>query len=194
MHNRRHVLLAALALAAGRASAQRSIEGQVFDARLRVDGVDLLLNGTGVRGVAWFKGYVAALYLSENATTPERVLAAPGPKRLQMRMLVDVPAVEFVKAIDKGFARNTPAAAQASLDARRTLFGRQVLAVGTVTKGSVVDLDYLPGRGLQFSMGSQPRGELIPGEDLYAAVLRIFLGDKPVDARLKAGLLGGPLR
>jgi hypothetical protein len=31
----------------------------------------------------------------------------------------------------------------------------------------------------------------VAGEDLYGAVLRIFVGDHPVDRRLKAGLLAG---
>ena len=36
----------------------------------------------------------------------------------------------------------------------------------------------------------QARGTAIPGEDFYAAVLRIRLGDKLIDAGLKKGLLG----
>ena len=37
----------------------------------------------------------------------------------------------------------------------------------------------------------QPRGAPIPGADFYSAVMRIWLGDKPVDDGLKKGLLGG---
>ncbi|MFY9512590.1 MAG: chalcone isomerase family protein, partial [Rubrivivax sp.] len=106
------------------------------------------------------------------------------------RLLVEVPAAEFVKAIDKGVARNTPAAQQPALAARRQQFDAAVLALGQVKKGDVVDLDYLPGRGLLFAHNGRARGDLIPGEDFYAALLRIFLGEHPVDDRLKAGLLG----
>jgi Chalcone isomerase-like len=31
----------------------------------------------------------------------------------------------------------------------------------------------------------------VPGEDLYAAVLKIFVGEHPVDKKMKVGLLGG---
>jgi Chalcone isomerase-like len=30
----------------------------------------------------------------------------------------------------------------------------------------------------------------LPGGEFYVALLKIFLGDRPVDQRLKAGLLG----
>jgi hypothetical protein len=43
------------------------------------------------------------------------------------------------------------------------------------------------------SVNGKAQGEPIPGDDLYAALLRIFLGDKPSDPELKSGLLGqGP--
>lgn len=191
MHRR--ACLAALLAAAveGPALAQVTLEGQTFAASVRVADVPLLLNGTGLRAVAWFKGYAAALYLPARATTPAQVLAQPGPKRLQLRMLQEVPAAEFVKAIDKGFARNTPAEQQAALEPRRLQFDAAVQALGKVRKGDIVDLDQLPGRGLRFAHNGEQRGDLIPGDDFYAALLRIFLGDKPVDGRLKAGLLGG---
>jgi hypothetical protein len=191
MLNRRHLLTAMITLLPLAAAAQQRIEGQTFDAVARVGGVDLVLNGVGVRAVAWLKGYAAGLYLAAKANTPAQVLATAGAKRLQLRLLQDVPAAEFVKAIDKGFARNTPAAEQPALQERREAFGRQVLAVGKVKKGDVVNLDFVPGRGLLFTLNGHPRGDTIPGEDLYAAVLRIFIGEQPVDARLKSGLLGG---
>ncbi len=183
----------ALTLAAALpARAQKTVEGQTFAATVSIAGASLQLNGTGVRAVAWLKGYAAGLYLAARAATPEQVIATPGPKRLQLRMLQDVAAAEFVKAIDKGIARNLPAEAQPALEARRAEFDRQVQSVGGVKKGDVVDLDYLPGQGLRFALNGREPGKPIAGEDFYAAMLMIFLGPKPVDTRLKAGLLGNP--
>jgi|WetSurMetagenome_2_1015567.scaffolds.fasta_scaffold04289_7 hypothetical protein len=189
---RRRDLIAVFALAAAvpLAHAQMKIAGETFDARLRVGDTDLVLNGVGVRAVVWFKGYAAGLYLTAKAATATQVLATPGAKRLQLRMLIDVPAKEFVKAVDVGIARNTPEAEHAALAERQAAFDAQIQAIGTVDKGAVVDLDYLPGRGLQMSLNGRPSGPAIPGADFYAAVLLIFLGDKPVDKRLQAGLLG----
>lgn len=44
--------------------------------------------------------------------------------------------------------------------------------------------------GTRMVVDGQARGTAIPGEDFYAAVLRIRLGDKLVDAGPKKGLLG----
>lgn len=174
------------------AAAPVELAGERFDATMPVGGSSLLLNGVGLRAVAWFKGYAAALYLQARASTPEQVLQTPGPKRLQLRLLLDVPADEFAKAVDKGIARNTPEAQWPALAERRQRFDAAVRAVGEVKKGDVVNLDFVPGSGMLFTLNGQARSAPFAGEDFYAAVLRIFIGDKPVDSQLKAGLLGGP--
>lgn len=184
------LLFSLMVVAAPPVSAQVQVEGARFEAQARVGQRDLVLNGVGVRAVAWFKGYAAALYLAARAHTTDAAVALAGPKRLRMHMLQDVPTEEFVKAIDKGFARNTPPAAQAALADRRAAFDRQVQGIGKVRKGDVIDLDFEPGPGFVLRVNGQARGDPIGGEDFYAAVLRIFLGERPVDATLKAGLLG----
>jgi flagellar motor switch/type III secretory pathway protein FliN len=192
--NRRTLITFALAAAVVLpARADRvNVEGQWFDKTTEVAGTPLRLNGTGVRAVAWFKGFAAGLYLTTgDARTASQALAAAGPKRLQMRMLQEVPAAEFSKAVRKGVARNSSAAEQAALAQRLVVFESQVAALRAVRPGDVVDLDLDPGRGLQLRLNGQPRGTVIAGDDFYAAVLRSFLGDKPYDDKLKAGLLGG---
>lgn len=190
---RRLFLIATLGLAALPAFAQMTIEGVTFEGTARVADTDLVLNGVGVRAVAWLKGYAAGLYLPAKASTPDAVQAANGAKRLRLRMMQEAPAAEFIKAIDKGITRNTPPDQLGALTERMKTFDSQVQAVGKVKKGDTVDLDFVPGQGLVFIVNGKTRGTPIAGDDFYDAVLRIFLGDKPVDERLKAGLLGRPL-
>ena len=166
------------------------VEGQSFDRHVRVGGADLLLNGTGVRAVAWFKGYVAALYLGRRAGDVEAVVASPGPKRLQLRMLQEVPAAEFVKAFKKGVERNTDAAELPRLVGRMERFEALISDIGTVHKGDLINLDLEPGRGTLFSLNGTLRGNVIAGDDFYTALLRSFVGEHPYDTKLKAGLLG----
>ena len=195
--SRRHLLAAALAVAGvigrgAQAAAPIKVEGVTFAGQATVAGQALELNGVGLRAVAWFKGYAAGLYLSSRARTAQQVLAATGPKRLQLRMLVDVDTEEFIKAFDKGIARNSPPAELPLLAERMARFDALLRAIGKVRKRDVVDLDWLPGQGLQFALNGQLQGAVIPGEDLYAALLRIFVGERPADPELKIGLLGGP--
>ncbi|MBI3369050.1 MAG: chalcone isomerase family protein [Burkholderiales bacterium] len=64
--------------------------------------------------------------------------------------------------------------------------------LGEVKKGDLINLDFVPGQGLLFSRNGKLLGAAIPGEDLYGALLRCFIGEHPVDDKLKAGLLGSP--
>lgn len=191
----RLLLLFALWLAAVPAAHAVRVDGMDFPDRLQLGGQELVLNGVGFRAVLVYKGYAAALWLPRKATAASDAQAIPGPKRLQLRMLVDVPAVEFSKAFLKGVRRNTPAAEQPALAERMARFDAQILALQTVKKGDVVDLDYLPDAGgLTMRVNGRARGEPIPGEVFYAALLRVFIGQKVSDDELRAGLLGGPPR
>lgn len=194
--NRRHGLSLALAVPLGfvlPARAQVTVEGYTFAREVQVAGQALRLNGVGLRAVAWLKGYATGLYLNAKAGTPQAVLGNTGAKRLQLRLLQEVPAEEFVKAFDKGVSRNTPAAELPALKDRMTRFNALVMGLVKVKKGDVVDLDWLPDTGLQFSHNGRVLGAPIAGADLYGALLRIFVGPRPVDPEMKTGLLGGPV-
>ena len=168
-----------------------NVNGLAFERRVQLAGADLLLNGIGLRAVAWFKAYAAALYLGARATTAAQAVSAPGPKRLQLRMYRDLPAAEFVKALNVGLPRNSEPALATQLADRQANLAARIAALETLHEGDTIDLDYDPAQGLLFKLNGKLRGEPIPGEDFYGALLRVFIGDHPSDTKLKAGLLGG---
>ncbi len=118
------------------------------------------------------------------------MFAETGAKRVQVRLLMDGPSDEFAKAFTGGVAKRTPSDQVAAMKARIEAFDRTLRSVGNVRKGDVVDLDYAPGVGLTLSLNGKRVGAPVPGADLYAALLGIFVGDRPVDARMKADMLG----
>ena len=61
---------------------------------------------------------------------------------------------------------------------------------GRASEGDVIDFDFVPDRGTTVEVNGRVHGDPIPGADLFQAVLGIFLGERPVDARLKQKLLG----
>jgi hypothetical protein len=193
--SRRALLTVPLLALAWPAWATRSIttEGITFAGDITLADTALQLNGVGWRAVAWIRGYAAGLYLPRKASTPLQVYEQKGAKRLRIVMTLDVDAEEFVKAFHKGVDRNTPPADRPRLTERMVRFDTVVRSLGKIRKKDVVDLDYLPDAGLQLTHNNKPRGEPIAGEDLYVALLRCFLGDKPADLELKVGLLGGPV-
>jgi Chalcone isomerase-like len=191
---RRSLLLSMLA-AALPARATRSIttEGVTFAGDIKLADAALQLNGVGLRAVAWLKGYAAGLYLARKASTEAQVIETPGPKRLQLRMLQEVEAEEFVKAFHKGVQRNTAATDAARLAERMAQFDAAVRGLVKLKKQDVIDLDFIPGKGLVLSRNGAARGAAVAGDDFYAALLRCFVGVRPADPEMKIGLLGGPV-
>ena len=175
----------------GMAQAQevpRIVEGQPFASRVRLLNTETQLNGTGVRAVAWFKGYAVGLYLPERATTLAQVLAQAGPKRLQLRMLQDVPAAEFVKALNKGMERNSPADAWPELAPRVQRLAEQITASGRVRKGEVVDLDLDPTRGLLFARNGKLVADGNPVEVMASAIVQEAYLGQPATVKARAGV------
>ena len=168
------------------------IGGVRFEPQVQLAGQPLLLNGTGLRAVLFLKGYAAGLYLAQRAGDADAVVALPGAKRLQLRLLLDVPAADFVKAFHLGLERNNPAELQARLADRAARFDALLKPLGELKKGDLVNLDFLPGTGLQFWHNGRQLGEPIAGEDFYGALLRVFVGEHVSDERLRSGLLGRP--
>ena len=183
-------LAAFVLLPSANAATPVTLEDQTFPADARVAGTPLQLNGVGLRAAFIYKVYLAGLYLPTHATTGAEVLAETGPKRVQVRMLMDGPSDEFAKAFTGGITKRTPADQVAAMQDRIAAFDRTLRSVGDVRKGDVVDLDYAPAVGLTLAVNGKPVGAPVPGADLYAALLDIFVGDRPVDATLKAGMLG----
>jgi len=167
------------------------LEGVAFEDRISLAGRPLVLNGIGLRAAGWFKAYVAALYLPRTARSAAAVLEQAGPKRVRLVLLVDAPAVELAKGFDKGVLRNSTLEADA-LRPRLARMFEFMQSAGSLKKGDTVDLDFDPARGTMLLLNGRLRGEPIPGDDFYAAVLRSFVGDHPYHKKLKSGMLGLP--
>ena len=186
---RQGLLLLAIAASAAPGHA-RQVEGQTLAEQQQLGGTLLELNGVGVRAVAWLKGYVAGLYLSEKAASFEQIAGMAGPKRVQLRMLRNASADDFNAAIVAGIRKNASPTELAALNERvETLVGT-IRQAGSASAGDVINFDYQPDVGTVLTVNGVTRGAPIAGQDFYMAILSIFVGNNPVDAKLKKGLLG----
>lgn len=167
-------------------------QGFTFDEQIRLDNAELRLNGLGMRAVFVIKAYAAGLYLTQKADTGEAALRAPGPKRIQIRMMREATAADFQRALVSGMRKNASEAELARLHDRLLAFEQTLAAIGTVKKGDTINLDWLPGRGLVLTVNGKVEGKPVEGADFFGTLLEIFVGDRPVDANLKKGLLGQP--
>ena len=187
-------LLAAVtvAFAAMGASAQAlEVEGVKLEPTTQVGGAALVLNGAGVRTRAIFKVYVAALYVPAKASNAAALLAQKGPRRVAITMLRNVDADTFSGALSEGLQKNLSEAQFTGFKTQIDTLGANFKAAGEAKKGDVIHLEFAPDTGTRVVINGKPSGAAIPGEEFYTALLRIWLGDKPVDGDLKKGLVGG---
>jgi Chalcone isomerase-like len=180
------------ALFAGGAWAQAvEREGVKFEPTAQVGGTALQLNGTGVRTRAIFKVYAAGLYVPQKANTAVALLSQKGPRRLSLTMLRNVDADSFAGPLNEGLRNNHTEAQIAGFKPQIEAMNAALKAIDEAKKGDVLHFEYLPDSGTRITVNGQQKGANIPGEDFFTAMLRIWLGEKPADADLKKGLLGG---
>jgi hypothetical protein len=179
----RLVLLMALALPA----AAAEVAGVKIEDRTRVAGAELALQGAGLRKRVFFKVYAIGLYVADRAADP---VQQPGAKRVAIHMLRDVGAETFSKALVDGMRPNHDAAAMQQFEPRIAQLTAIMAGMKEAKKGMAIALDWVPGTGTRVTIEGKPAGEPIAGEDFYQALLRIWLGEKPVQADLKKALLG----
>jgi hypothetical protein len=187
-------LLAAMVLAfaaAGALAQAVEIEGVKLEPTAQVGAATLQLNGAGVRTRAIFKVYVAGLYVAQKSADAAALLAQKGARRISITMLRNVDAESFAGALNDGLRNNLSEAQVAGFKAQIDALNANLKAVGEAKKGDVIHFEFLPDSGTRVTVNGQARGSVIPGEDFFTAVLRIWIGDKPVDGDLKKALLRG---
>lgn len=165
------------------------VEGVNFDDKIKVGSSDLVLNGTGVRS-KFGKRYVAALYVPAKSADANTILSAKGAKRVLLHLLKDGDGKTFAKAFAGGIDDNTTGADLTAVQDRAKVFSETIVSLGDVKEGSKIAIDFVPEKGTQVSINGKPQGKEIPGEDFYKALLKVWLGEDPVQKDLKAGLLG----
>ncbi len=65
-----------------------------------------------------------------------------------------------------------------------------MMKVGEAQKGSVIQLDYVPGQGTHITLGGKALGRTLRARTSTRALLKIWLGEHPSDNALKRDLLG----
>ena len=182
-------LMAALALLALAGPVQAAeVAGVKVQETASVGGKDLVLNGAGVRTRLVFKVYVAALYLPVKATDLPAALAQ-SPRRVQLTMLRNVGADDLVKALVDGMNANNPPQDMAAVKPQTEQLLTVMQSIGEAREGDVVALDFVEGE-TRVSHNGNAIGA-IGGAPFNDALMKVWLGDKPVQDDLKKAMLGG---
>ena len=182
----RGVLAALLiTLAATHPVTAAEIEGVQFADEIRSSGVTMRVSCVGLlRYKIIFRGYVAALYLADRS--PSADVLGDVPKRLELSYFWSIRGADIAKAGDEILARNVDAQTFAAL---RPKLDRIDSWYRDVKPDDRYSLTYVPGVGTELALNGSPLGT-IEGTDFAAAYFRIWLGEDPIDKRLRDQLLG----
>jgi len=147
----------------------------------------LLLNGAGLREKIYIDVYVGALYLPAKTMDARAILSDEGPGSVQMHILYKEISKKkltdgWIDGLDANLSKSELQALQPRLDAFNKLFT-------AAHKGDVLSIEYTPERGTEVRINGEWRGA-VEGNDFFRALLKIWLGPKPVSKSLKQDMLG----
>ncbi len=167
------------------------LDGVTLEDRVHVDGQPLQLNGMGMRTRYFFKVYVAALYLPRRIASAEAAIAERGAKRIVLVMKRDATAEQFCDSVEAGLRANNSELELARVKSQTEALYGMIRAVARAEDGMKIVLDYAPSAGVtRVYAGGKPLGGPVTGEEFFRALLRIWLGERPVQIDLKERLLG----
>ena len=173
------------------ASPAADLDGVQLEDRVVVDGQPLQLNGIGLRTRYFFKVYVAGLYLPYKAASAQAAIDGGGAKRIVLVMRRDATAEQFCDSIDAGLRANNSERQLAEVKAQTDALYGMIRAEARAHEGMKIVLDYAPSaNATTLYADGRPLGPAMAGEPFFRALLRIWLGERPVQSDLKELLLG----
>jgi hypothetical protein len=164
------------------------VAGVRIDDRLSVGDQELVLNGAGLRSKLFVKVYVGALYVAQKSTAAAPIIDSSAPRRIVLRLLRDVDADTLYGALHDGLKDNNSVPELAALQPQVDQFAAIMRRLGTTRNGDSIALDFAAD-GVAVAHNGEARGKVV-GISFARALLRVWLGEKPVDAALKKALLG----
>ena len=194
MNERRAMLAAALALLVPACpAAAKEVSGVVLPESARPEGAaaDLRLRGGGVFRFFFLRYYVCGLYVADGPGGASAILASDAPRRIYLVTLRRISSFEFLWGLDQGLADNLSPAEAEALHEPLAQVRATIRAIGVIARGARVAIDYVPRAGTSILVDGLRRGERFAGKALNDALMRVWIGERPLDAGLKRELLGG---
>ena len=167
----------------------------MFEDAVLVAGEEIRFHGGGLtEGVGIYKRsrhrIALGLYLAQRKTTTADVIKAPGAKRVTLKMQQEVESEQLSRSFLNGIRNNLERAERLKIAPQLLKFGELLGTIPDFQKGDVVNVDWLPGAGnTVLTLNGKRIGEF-QERAFYDAFLLCFLGERPIDPKLKAVFLG----
>ncbi len=177
------------------ANAAVELEGVELPETTTAYGHKLVLNGAAVRKRGYFKADVTALYLPEKRTTPDAIYKLDGIRRIQLNILREFTSSTITRIFLADFKQSATDEEFKKLIGPIGQIGAAYANVKRVSKGDVVNLDWVPGQGWMAThngrvlTGDGGTTMAIKDELAYQIYMRMYIGPAAPE-ELRNGLLG----
>jgi hypothetical protein len=148
----------------------------------------LTLNGAGVRERLVFDIYVAALYTTIKGLDTPTIINSSEPRSLTLTLLRKLDGPTLVGALNDGLKDNSTEQQLRELRSPIQQFTAIVAAVDQGLPGDTIALNF-NARHVSVVFNGRKLGA-VESPGFMAALLRVWLGDRPVQSSLKKALLG----
>jgi hypothetical protein len=179
-----------ICIAGAATAAPLEIAGVAVEPTVTVAGVPLRLNGAGVRYKTFAKVNVTEMHAVRNFGSLDEFVALPGPKRVTLTMLREVPSDLMGKSLVRGIEDNYPKAEMSRLVPSLIRISEVFNANKALASGDRVLIEWIPGTGTVITVKGKVQGEPFKEPEFFRAMVSIWLGPIPVDFKLKDALLG----
>lgn len=181
---------ATLLLQSTAVSATLDVGGVKVEETLSIYNNTLLLNGAGLVSNGKVPSYVAQIYAKQKFKTLDELFAIPGPKRLVLTAVKEVDTGPIVKMFNRSVDETAGKSDRAKLIPGLMSIGEVFMANRSLKPGEVMTLDWVPVSGLVIYLGGKLQGQPYRDAELFRAAMWVWMGDFPVDPKVKEALLG----
>lgn len=164
----------------------KEIKDSNFAQKISIMGEDMVLNGVGDRKKAFINVYSCGLYLPEKQSDASEILNADKPMAIKLIITTGLVSKEKMQnAMNEGFENSTNGNIK-PLESRISQFNN--CFNDEIIKQDQFVMTYIPNSGVLVEKNGVKKG-LINGLDFKKALFGIWLGNNPVDKKLKNGIL-----
>jgi hypothetical protein len=170
------------------AQKEYNVDGIIVPRNLEILNRNLELNGFGIRSKLWLDIYVQSLYVSVLSQDPELIINSETEIAIRIEIKSSlVSSGKFSRNFNKGFERSAKDNLEA-LKPKIELF--KALLTDVIVKNDVFVMAYNPkDKSVWVYKNNKFKGK-VEGQDFKKALFGIWIGDDPVDEKLKKDLLG----
>ena len=169
------------------APAQTKVAGVSVPNTVNYDGVNLTLNGAGVREKYWMDMYAGALYLDKKNADANGIVNGNQPMAIKLHIVSKlISSDKMIDAVTEGFENSTSGKTSKISSEIAQFIG---YFSEEIKQNDIFDMVYLPKDGVKVYKNNKLLGT-IKGADFKRALFGIWLSNNPADKNLKQSMLG----